>query len=91
VNVSLYQAASALTANARWQEVVSENLASASVPGFKKQELSFSAVEAGLLPAQAGASKVAMPRAQTTTSFQQGEVRFTGVNSDVAVDAGGGQ
>jgi flagellar basal body rod protein FlgG len=43
MNVRLYQAASALGASERWQEVVSENPASASVPGFKNQALSFSA------------------------------------------------
>ena len=29
------------TANTRWQEMISENLASGYIPGFKKQELSF--------------------------------------------------
>src|SRR5207245_1130113 len=43
VNVSLYQAAAAMNANARWQEAISENLASSSIPGFKKQNLSFDA------------------------------------------------
>ena len=33
MNVSLYQAAAALNANSRWQEMISENLASSSVPG----------------------------------------------------------
>ena len=47
MNVSLYQAASALQAMDRWQETIAENLASASVPGFKKQEVSFEAVQAG--------------------------------------------
>ncbi len=89
MNVSLYQAASALTANARWQEAVSENLASASVPGYKKQELSFAAVEAGLRASQAGAAQVMMPQATTATSFQAGEVRYTGVNTDVAIEGTG--
>ena len=31
----------------RWQETIAENLASASVPGFKKQEVSFEAIQAG--------------------------------------------
>lgn len=86
MNVSLYQAASAMTANARWQEVVSENLAAASIPGYKKQELSFSAVEAG---ATGGATSPNLLRAQAVTNFQQGEVRQTGVSTDVAIDGKG--
>jgi len=89
MNVSLYQAASALSANARWQEVVSENLASASVPGYKKQELSFAAIQAGMLNAQPGAAQVSLPRAESATSFQPGEARYTGVNTDVAIDGAG--
>jgi len=88
MNVSLYQAASALTAASRWQEVISENLASAAVPGYKKQELAFSTVEAGLLQAQNG-PRAALPKAQTSTSFQTGEIRQTAVNTDVAIDGPG--
>ena len=51
VNVSLYQAASALDANSRWQEVIADNLASGSVPGYKQQQLSLSAIRAGLMSA----------------------------------------
>ncbi len=51
MNVSLFQAASALDANSRWQEVIADNLASSSVPGFKQQQLSLAAVQAGLMPA----------------------------------------
>jgi len=47
VNVSLYQAAAAMDASARWQEAVSENLAEVSRPGFKKHDVTFSALVAG--------------------------------------------
>ncbi len=76
-----------MSANARWQEVVSENLASASIPGYKKQELSFSTIESGL--SASGSAKGQIPRAQSVTSFQQGEIRQTGVATDVAVDGAG--
>ena len=91
MNVSLYQAAAALNANARWQEIIAQNLATASVPGFKKQELSFSAVEAGLMPGSAvgGAQHVLMPQSTTVTNFQQGQLRMTGVNTDVALEGTG--
>jgi len=47
VNVSLYQTAAAMDASARWQEAVSENLAEVSRPGFKKHDVTFSALVAG--------------------------------------------
>jgi len=92
MNVSLYQAASALNAMDRWQETIAENLASASVPGFKKQDYSFAAVQAGLhpAPAAAGASRsVLMSGGQASTNFQPGEFRITNVKTDLAVDGKG--
>jgi len=91
MNISLYQAASALSANLRWQEVVSENLAASSVPGFKKRDISFSAVQAGSLPANPtgplGLSQPnSLPRATITTSFQPGEIKPTGVKTDLAIE-----
>lgn len=76
VNIGLYQAAAAMNANARWQEVISENLASSSIPGFKRQDLSFSAVQAGLMP-------------QATTSFAPGDLKYTGSKTDVAIEGAG--
>lgn len=91
MNISLYQAAAAMNANARWQEVISENLASSSIPGFKRQHLSFDAVQAGLMPQGAGAQKLnfLLPRAQASTSFAQGELKYTGAKTDVAVEGKG--
>lgn len=83
MNVSLYQAAAALNANSRWQELISENLAASTIPGFKKQDLSFEAVRAGMT--SAGTPSV-MPRAVATTNFRPGEIRSTGVNTDVAIE-----
>jgi len=94
VNISLFQAASALNANARWQEVIAENMAASSVPGFKKQTVSFKAVEAGMMPHGINATAAertawSMPQGTTSTSFAQGEMKFTGVNTDVGLDGGG--
>jgi flagellar basal-body rod protein FlgF len=92
VNVSLYQAASALNANARWQEVISENMASAAIPGFKKQEISFEAVRAGMLSpnkSAATAQPVALPATRTHLNFSAGEVRRTDVNTDLAIEGSG--
>ena len=94
MNVSLYQAASALNAMDRWQETIAENLAASSVPGFKKQDFSFAAVQAGLRPvpasAASGASRdVLMATGESFTNFQPGEFRTTGVKTDLAVDGKG--
>jgi flagellar basal body rod protein FlgG len=94
MNVSLYQAASALHALDRWQETISENLASASVPGFKKQEVSFEAVQAGrhqvtAAPGSAASEAVWMQTARTGTNFQSGEFRTTHLKTDLAIDGKG--
>jgi flagellar basal body rod protein FlgG len=88
MDVSLYQAAAAMNASSRWQEVISENLASNQVPGFKKQSLSFSAVQAGFMGSAArgaGSKRSEMPLASMTTNFQPGELSPTGVPTDLAV------
>lgn len=94
VNVSLYTAASAMSANARWQEAIAENMAASSVPGFKRQEVSFNAVQAGYMPtgvtdAEGTAMTWTMPEAQATTSFAQGEMRYTALHTDVGIEGDG--
>ncbi len=92
VNISLYQAASALNANARWQEVIAENMAASSVPGYKAQNVSFKAVEAGMMPGGVNPSERtgwSMPEPTTNTSFAQGEMRFTGAPTDVGIQGSG--
>lgn len=92
MNVSLYQAASALNANARWQEIISENMASASIPGYKKQELSFEAVRAGMLSpnkAFANSQPVSLPATRTHLNFSAGDVRRTDGNTDFAIEGKG--
>ena len=91
MNVSLYQAASALDATSRWQEIISENLASSPVPGFRKQDLSFMATSAGIRPGVApdsvgGVQQLAIPTGRPSTNFTPGEMRYTGENTHVAID-----
>ena len=87
MNVSLAQAAAALNATAQWQERIAENMASAAVPGFKKQDVSVNSFSGGTLPT-GGLQKAALllPRADRNTDFSQGELKYTGVNTDVALD-----
>jgi len=75
-----------MTANARWQEVISGNLAASTVPGYKRQEVSFSAIAAGK---GLGDSSYSLPKASTVTSFRQGELRPTSVPTDVALEGKG--
>ena len=90
MNVSLYQAAAAMNASARWQEVISENLSASQIPGYKKQDLSFSAVQAHSSAASlSGARRVTMPLGTTTTNFQGGELHSTGVTTDLALEGPG--
>ena len=91
MNVSLYQAAAAMNANARWQEIISENLASSSVPGARKQELSFAAVQAGMTGngAQAAAAHSIIPSTQSAINFQPGALRPTGGPTDLAIEGAG--
>jgi flagellar basal body rod protein FlgG len=89
MNVSLFHAAAALNANTRWQELIAQNIAASSVPGFKKQELSFESFQAGLMSAPASAPSFTMPRAEAATNFRQGDLKTTGVKTDVALEGPG--
>ena len=90
MNVSLYQAAAALQANSRWQEAISGNLASSSIPGYKKQNLSFDAVQAGVMQQAGGPrNQLTMPHAVAGTSFAPGEMKSTNVKTDVAIEGQG--
>ena len=92
VNVSLYQAAAALDANSRWQEVIADNLASSSVPGYKQQQLSLAAVQAGLMPALGERN---LPQyfhrsqGEHDDQFHAGEMKYTGDNTNAAIEGKG--
>ncbi|WCJ58206.1 flagellar hook-basal body protein [Fontisphaera persica] len=90
MNVSLYQASAAMNAATRWQELIAENLAGAPVTGYKKRELSTEAVQAGLmLPGNQPAPVFLLPHATSELNLQQGELRRTGVATDVAIEGPG--
>jgi len=91
MEVSLYSAAAAMNATERWQDLVADNLSSASIPGARQQEISFSAVQAGLAPTAPGSAQSAfvMPFAGATTNFSQGELKATGNNMDFALEGPG--
>lgn len=94
MNVGVYQGAASLSALERWQEVISQNIASASVPGFKKTEASFASVLGGVTRLGADSrsgkdSNGAMPAPMISLSMQPGELRMTGNELDFAIQGGG--
>jgi flagellar basal-body rod protein FlgG len=80
-----------MSAQNRWQEVIAENLSAASVPGYKKQDVAFSAFEAGMMPptGPGAANHYSLPHATSQTDYRQGDIRFTGAPTDMAIDGQG--
>jgi flagellar basal body rod protein FlgG len=91
MNVSLYQAAAAMNAQSQWQEMIADNLASAAVPGYCKQAVSFEDVQARSPEIISGVAPASfyVPVAKSATSFQQGELRPTGNSMDFALEGPG--
>jgi len=93
MNVSLYSAASAMTANLRWQETIADNLAASSTPGYKRQELTMNGVGVGsqAAPAAVGSvdSQYVLPQPTVSTNFAPGQFRYTGLNTDVGIEGTG--
>ena len=94
MNIGLYQGASSLAALERWQEMVSQNIGAASVPGFKKSEMSFEAVLGGVQRNASGGGfgkevNDSMPRQSTQISMIPGELRSTGNELDFAIQGAG--
>ena len=91
MEVSLYQAAAAMSATAQWQDMIAENLSASSVPGSRKQEISFSDVQAGLNSGAVGrpGSSFTLPTANKVTNFQPGELHPTGNLMDFALEGPG--
>jgi flagellar basal body rod protein FlgG len=91
MEVSLYQAAAAMNATSRWEELISENLGISSIPGARKQEVSFSAVQAGLASSGSGSVNpgYVIPSANSAVNFSQGESHPTGIATDLALEGTG--
>ncbi|MDP7009751.1 MAG: flagellar hook-basal body protein [Verrucomicrobiota bacterium] len=95
MNVTLYQAAAALEGNLLRQQAIAENLSAASVPGFKKNDIGFSAISADMFKGQLDKAQdksqlqFLFPSFEQQTNFQQGTLISTNVNTDVAIDGPG--
>jgi flagellar basal-body rod protein FlgF len=90
MDVSLYQAAAAMNATAQWQELIAENLTTASISGGRKREVLFSDVQAGLNPNGSGETgNYVIPTATTVTNFQPGELHVSSNPMDFALEGPG--
>jgi len=94
MNVGLYQSAASLSALERWQDAVSQNIASSQVPGYKKRTVEFSSIPMGEVAQDSRArigegSPSYYPRATYGVSFQNGEVEPTNRDLDVALQSEG--
>ena len=93
MNVGLYQGAASMQALERWQEAVSQNLASASVPGYKGTAVDFDTVMSAGKPSNLNATgpqgNGAMPQASLRRDLTQGELRSTGQPENLAIQGPG--
>jgi flagellar basal-body rod protein FlgF len=95
MNIGIYKSASAMVGCDRWQEMISKNLSSASVPGFRKSEAAFEAKASGMERYGSGASdeakeaKASVPTIGSQISMQPGEIRVTGNDTDFAIQGRG--
>lgn len=91
MEVSLYQAAAAMNATAQWQEMIAENLTTASIAGGRKRDISFVDVQAGLDSNAPGGTQsgYAIPTARASTNFQPGELHASSSPMDFALDGPG--
>lgn len=80
-----------MSATAQWQDLIAENLSASSSPGARKQEISFSDVQAGLAANLPGGTQSSyyVPIANKVTNFQPGELLPTGNPMDFALEGPG--
>ena len=94
MNISLYQAATALEGAQQRQNVIAENLAASGIPGFKRNTVGFHAVNAAMFndAMQAVAKsqlQYMLPRITGHIDFSQGTLVRTGDNNSLAIDGPG--
>jgi len=96
MNIGLYQSAASLTALERWQDVVTQNISSGQVPGYKKRTIEFSTIELGALQPDTKArlgsgdgKPSSFPVTTTGISFRAGESIPTRNDLDFAIEGDG--
>ncbi|HEY9155416.1 MAG TPA: flagellar hook basal-body protein [Opitutaceae bacterium] len=92
MNVGLYQSAASMTALERWQDAVSQNIASSGVSGFKKRTVEVSGASMGTLNSGANNQNVSagvLPQVSVGVSYMPGQAEPTGKATDMAIDGPG--
>ena len=95
MNIGLYQSASALSALERWQDSVSQNIASSQTTGYRKHTVNFSTESAGELNPDTGArfgaegAATLFPKVNTGINFVTGETQPTRRELDIAIQGAG--
>ncbi len=94
MNVGMYKGAAALAAYERWQDTITQNLASVTVNGYRRNETSFSGVIADVTQLKAGdkvtqTAKGVMPEAKRTLNMTPGSYTYTGVDTNFAAEGEG--
>lgn len=91
MNVSLYQAAAAMNAHARVQDLITQNLAMSAVPAARRLETSFSAVAAGFASGapQAPGNRFHIPQVLVVSDFTPGEITPSESATDLAIEGPG--
>jgi flagellar basal-body rod protein FlgF len=87
----LYSVASSMRATERNHEIISSNLANASLPGFRRQVTSVESFGEliGNEMQPPGAASAALQANRTQTDFSAGELHFTGMPLDLALRGDG--
>lgn len=67
-------------------------MSAAMIPGYKKNEISFSSIQAGLMsadPSYGVLGRELIPKSNTATNFLQGQIKYTGEKTNFAIDGAG--
>lgn len=90
MNIGMYLGAAAMGALERWQESISQNIASGSTPGYRKRETEFSMQPtAGKTDTATGMQPAMFPSSRVEISFQPGQINSTGRDLDFAIQGKG--
>jgi flagellar basal-body rod protein FlgF len=94
MNIGIYQSAASLSALERWQDSVTQNIASSQLPGYRAHKTGFSAQAAGQFQGgstsstEAGQSAI-FPLATDSVSFLPGESQRTDRELDASIQGPG--
>lgn len=89
MEISFYEASAAMTANAAWYDMLSQNLAAGSAPGFKRLVAGFEQYQFTDRGIDPGTTRASYPVLKVGSDLQQGPIRSTGAKTDLAIDGPG--